>query len=255
MVDLVIRCNGLTEVGLLSIIDRINKIIRKGNLYLILDFDDTVTETGHNQWKAFDALMPEAVSKQAEELRNYYISLSNQGLLTPTMEEKWLIRSIERYINRLTFEQFQQVAKNMTMRPGIKRLISAVGKDHFCIITYGMANFAEEVLRLNGITGIQIHGMRIKFTEGMLAGYDPDNLVIGSNKVDFACRYKQSKDSDARFLVLGDSFHDISMMECDSFNFLITDQKIDQSRVTTLHGIIPPHDFDSFVEKILYSVE
>ena len=144
-----------------------------GSLYDVIDSNGGVTPECH---------------EKAKEMRKYYLTLAHAGKLTKKHQEKWLVDSLNLYVDSgLTLSKVNEILSKVKLRPGVKRCFQKLSnkKVPIAIISYGVFQFIETVLIENGLRHLvdRIYSADLQTDNlGRTVGFFENTFIFPFNK-------------------------------------------------------------------------
>lgn len=125
-------------------------------------------------------------------MRKYYLVKAQQNKLTKRDQEKWLVDSLNLYIESgLTLSKIEKILSKVKLRPGVLDCLEELRKRKIpvAVVSYGVFNFIDAVLRTNGARNLvqEIYSARLKSdSSGLITGFSRETFVFPFNKGKFS---------------------------------------------------------------------
>lgn len=203
----------------------------KENIYIIIDFDHTITsKDSKSSWSVLDNhnIMPSKEIKICKHLMEYYLPIE-KDIKIPLKEkeklmEQWYIKHLNILIkNKIRKEDIEKVIcdkKSMNLRKGAQSFFKYTynQKIPVIIISAGIANVIESFLKANNCLydNIFIISNTIEFKNGIIKGFK--NKIIHSlnkNKIALPDRVENTTKNRQIAILIGDNIGDILMAPKD----------------------------------------
>ena len=202
-------------------------IINYSNLYVLADFDKTITNgSSKTSWSILSEsnLVPVEYKDERNALYEKYRPIEIDENLDYTercnLVKEWYIKHIELFIKyKITEEIFEEAASNlriMEFRSGAKEFLKFLHDRNIplIIISAGIGNFIECFLKHNDcyFDNIYISSNKILFKNNI--AYEVDSNIIHSlnkNEVSLPEEIKNKIQNRKKVLLLGDQTKDLNM--------------------------------------------
>lgn len=197
------------------------------NLYVIADFDHTITSSfSKSSWGVLETatFLPDDCLMQCEKYRNYYIPLEKS--LNISFDEKsklmndWLTKNLNLFIKyKLTKEEIDNISDEncMILRDGMMEFFKFLHNNNIpiIIISAGIADIIEKFLRANNIlfNNVFIVSNVLRYKDGYLKGFMNEKIhSLNKKDVVIPIKVKEVMNNRSRVLLLGDNIEDIYMI-------------------------------------------
>lgn len=211
-----------------------NLNIKQDNVYLVIDFDRTITTNqSEDSWDVTGKLLGQEFAKHLKNLYQKYRPIELDNKINKKEKQKamkeWYVKCINLYDQfHLTKEKLIQSVKigNLTFREGAKSFLKKAYQKNIpiVILSAGIGNVIEEFLKQSHcyFDNIFILANFIEFDEqGRMKKFDPNKIIHSANKAiknklpSFLA--KRVKDRPYKIL-MGDLKEDINMVEEKEWN-------------------------------------
>ena len=217
---------------------KINKFKNLNNLYVVADFDRTITDGNSNTSLAVLAnsnIAPKEYIEERNKLYNYYRPIEIDPNIPfdekYTLMEEWFKKHFELLVSYKTKESnYRDIlidSNLMYFRSGAKEFIEFLHKNNIplIIISAGIGNIIENFLKINNCSYDNIHiiSNKIIFNNGIATGVD-NKIIHSLNKnetsltQDILNKINNRKD----VILLGDQIGDLLMVDKNTDKELLT---------------------------------
>lgn len=217
---------------------KINKFKNLNNLYVVADFDRTITDGNSNTSLAVLAnsnIAPKEYIEERNKLYNYYRPIEIDPNIPfdekYALMEEWFKKHFELLVSYKTKESdYRDIlidSNLMYFRNGAKEFIEFLHKNNIplIIISAGIGNIIENFLKINNCSYDNIHiiSNKIIFSNGIAAGVD-NKIIHSLNKnetsltQDILNKINNRKD----VILLGDQIGDLLMVDKNTDKELLT---------------------------------
>ena len=217
---------------------KINKFKNLNNLYVVADFDRTITDGNSNTLLAILAnsnIAPKEYIEERNKLYNYYRPIEIDPNIPfdekYTLMEEWFKKHFELLVRYKTKESdYRDIlidSNLMYFRSGAKEFIEFLHKNNIplIIISAGIGNIIENFLKINNCLYDNIHiiSNKIIFNNGIATGVD-NKIIHSLNKnetsltQDILNKINNRKD----VILLGDQIGDLLMVDKNTDKELLT---------------------------------
>lgn len=217
---------------------KINKFKNLNNLYVVADFDRTITDGNSNTSLAVLAnsnIAPKEYIEERNKLYNYYRPIEIDPNIPfdekYTLMEEWFKKHFELLVRYKTKESdYRDIlidSNLMYFRSGAKEFIEFLHKNNIplIIISAGIGNIIENFLKINNCLYDNIHiiSNKIIFNDGIATGVD-NKIIHSLNKnetsltQDILNKINNRKD----VILLGDQIGDLLMVDKNTDKELLT---------------------------------
>lgn len=185
---------------------------------VVFDFDGTLTPKEYGSVIAVveHSCLPEPLKKRVERIRKAYLKIAAHGPVAPAMERRLIAESLRVYaeagLNRLVW---QAALAGFRLREGVMHKIRELtGRGiRVGIVSYGVADFIEHALHINGLGGAvhKVYAARLFHdgATGNIIGWNKHSVVHPFDKcVWSACFARHYGIAPDRLLAVGDSTGD-----------------------------------------------
>lgn len=189
--------------------------MKNPNWAVVFDFDGTLIPTSYGSlYDVVDSSREVTTEchRKAEAMREYYLAKAQQNKLTKRDQEKWLVDSLNLYIeSRLTLSKIEKILSKVKLRPGALECLDELNKRQIpvAVVSYGVYQFIDAVLKANGVRYWvdKIYSANLTTNEfGMVNGFSQHTFVLPHNKGKFSRNFADRNwIRYDRILAVGDS--------------------------------------------------
>jgi phosphoserine phosphatase len=183
---------------------------------VVLDFDGVCTSQNvPSLWVRVDkAILRGEYRERNDAFREKYSTLHRESRLTEEQQREWIGQSFSLYRDgAVTLAQINASLQGITLRRGVLPSLLLLKKARIpvSIVSWGSADFIEEVLRKNYVNHLvdAVYAARMTHDGERVTGMDPATIVIPANKGAWSMRFarKHGVPHD-RILAITDSVRD-----------------------------------------------
>ena len=213
-------------------------IIDYDNLYVVADFDRTITKgNSKTSWSilANSDLVPKEYALERQELYDIYRPIEideHLDLETKSAKVKeWFQKHIELFVKYHTSEEvFEKAATDlrvMEFRNGAKEFVEFLHEHNIplIIISAGIGNFIESFFKHNDcyLDNVYISSNKIIFKDGKANGVDK-NIIhsLNKNEVSLPDDIHEKVKNRSNVILLGDQVSDLNMVDKSLHESVIT---------------------------------
>lgn len=169
--------------------------MKNPNWAATFDFDGTLIQESYGSLCAVVDSSGEVTAechRKAEEMRKYYLAKAQQNKLTKRDQEKWLVDSLNLYIESgLTLAKIEKILSKVKLRPGVVDCLEELQKRKIpvAVVSYGVYQFIDAVLKANKVSNLvdKIYSANLTTNEfGMVNGFSRHTFVLPHNKGKFS---------------------------------------------------------------------
>lgn len=198
------------------------------NLYVIADFDHTITsKDSKSSWGVLETstLQSKRSQKKSQEYLNYYIKKEKDPSI-PFDEKKelmkeWANKNMDLFIeNKLKKKDIDKISKSkncMNLRNGVEDFFEFTYQNNIplIIISAGITDIIENFLKANKLLYDNVHiiSNKIKYSNNIIAGFTEKTIhVLGKDKAIVPHNVKEIIKDKNQVLLLGDNIEDTYMI-------------------------------------------
>lgn len=211
--------------------------IDKNNIFIVLDFDRTITNfNSQDSWAVCGGLLGDKFKKRMDEYYNYYFPIEIDYKIDEKEKESYMIEWYDKCINLyyefdLTKKKLEQSIRQskITFREGAKEFIKKANINNIpiVILSAGIGNVIEEFLKINDyyFDNIYIISNFIKFNDNGNMKKFNDKMIHTLNKTmegHLSKEFKEKIDKKEIGLLVGDLISDIKMISKDRLESAVT---------------------------------
>ena len=240
----------------------------KKNLYIITDFDHTITSIdSKSSWNILDnkKIMKVKDIKLCENLQKYYLPIENDEKISLNEKEKIIKKWYDNHLNIFIKNKIKEEAVNkissdkncMTLRKGAKEFLKYAHEEEIpvIIVSAGISNTIENFLKVNNClyNNVYIISNIIKYKDGIIKGFRSEIInSLNKNKISFPAKIEEITKNKENVIVLGDNISDTLITpknkNCIKIGFIIKKEGNKQ-----YFDLI--YDEDSSLEEIIQLIE
>jgi len=204
--------------------------IKYDNLYIVTDFDRTITVGSSSTWSILSKnnLMPKEYIDERQKLYDYYRPIEIDNNLDFETKNKLMSEWWNKHISLLVKYQIsEEVIKSATkdlrvmdFRTGAKKFLEKmyIKKVPVIIISAGIGNFIQQFLSQNNcnFNNIYIVANFVKFENGIATGVS-ENIIhsLNKNEISLPKNVLHKIIGRKKIILLGDALSDINMVSSD----------------------------------------
>ena len=185
---------------------------------VVFDFDGTLSpkDCGYLIKIVDCACLSKSAKLRVERIRKKYLKLAAVGPVAPALDRQMMKVSLSAYTEcGLTPEQWKSALSQVKLRKGVVEIAKGLVERGIKvgIISFGIAEFIESVLEVNGLAGVfhRIYAARFIYDErcNEVVGWNNKSIVYPFNKCIWSSVFaKQYGIPPERLLAVGDSTGD-----------------------------------------------
>lgn len=204
------------------------KTIDLNDLYVIIDFDHTITSNrSKSSWGVLDSeeFLPKKIIEECKKYRDYYLPIEKDCNISfnkkSKMMEEWYKNHLELLIKyKLDEDTLNKITRSkncMELRKDADKFFKFANENNIpiIIISAGITNVIEKFLKENNslYDNVYIVANIIKFKNGFMKGFR--NKIIHSlnkDKIDMPTKVKKLICDKKQIILIGDNISDILMI-------------------------------------------
>lgn len=185
---------------------------------VVFDFDGTLTPKKYGSLMKIveNACLPQSWREQCQKLRKAYNENNTLGIYLPTLERNLINIALRAYREcGLSRSTWRTALDGVKLRDGVALKIRKLANKgiRVGIISFGVADFIEYKLKVNGLAGAvdHVYASRLIYDEasGRVCGWNKRSVVHAFDKCLWSLRFaRQYGIAPERLLAVGDSSGD-----------------------------------------------
>lgn len=185
---------------------------------VVFDFDGTLTPKKYGSLIKIveNACLPQPWREKCQKLSKVYNENNSLGVHLPTLERNLINITLRAYQEcGLRREQWTTALSGVKLRDGVALKIRKLANKgiRVGIISFGVADFIEYILKVNGLAGAvdRVYASRLIYDEasGRVCGWDKRSVVRAFDKCLWSLRFAREYGiAPERLLAVGDSSGD-----------------------------------------------